>query len=387
MDSYRILFFISALRCGGAENHLLNLCRYLASRGHAPAVCTLSAREDGLESEFLMDGVSLYRLPLASLRQLSVPRKFHTLSRIVRGVGPDLIHAHLYHAEMVAAASALVHRVPLVATRHSAGLEFNGWRRYAITAIHGRFSRIIAVSGDAASEALTQGYSSDRVETIPNGVDTRRFRPLEGRKRDEKRKELFRNLFPGSDPASALLVGSIGGLKPVKNYSLLIRAAARLAGGHSGRGRELKTVIIGEGPERGSLVELAGELGLDRSIALPGYSDRTEELFPLFDIFVLPSRTEGVPMVILEAMASGLPCVASDVGGIGVVLGKTGRLVKEGDEEAMCRAIGELAEDEAARTGLGREARVRVMERFDIDIWGDRTVQVYRSIIRRTRDG
>ncbi|MCK4235488.1 MAG: glycosyltransferase, partial [Candidatus Krumholzibacteria bacterium] len=179
MKSYRILFFISSLVSGGAEHHLLNLCRFLKSYSHKVAVCTLSEREDGLESTMLLNDINIYRLSILSLRGLAAPRKLIALRRIVKRFQPDLIHSHLYHAEVVSALASLFSGAPLLATRHSEGLEFEGRRRWMVRLIRSRFDSVIAVSRGSAAEAVEMGYPRERVFTVPSGVDTRKFRPLD----------------------------------------------------------------------------------------------------------------------------------------------------------------------------------------------------------------
>jgi len=383
MDRYRILFFISSLKTGGAEHHLLNLCRYLKGTGHEPAVCTLSPAEDGLESALILDEVPLYRLPLASLAFLPTPRSDRSLRRIMAESRADLLHAHLFHAEVAGVWAGLRTSAPLVVTRHSAGLEFGGWRRVLARCYGRRVSRCIAVSREAAAEARGMGYPEEKVAIIPNAVDARRFRPLEDPEREKRKRSLVAELFPGEDAERVMLIGSVGGLKPVKAYSLFVEAAARFvaSGPEGGAAIAPRFVIFGEGPERGSLDELSRSLGLGRSFALPGRRDGLDEIYPLFDIFVLTSRTEGVPLALLEAMSSGVACVGSDVGGIGEVLGDAGMLVSSGDEAGFAAALSRLAGDHPHRVELGRRSRVRILERYDVEIWGELIIEIYREAL------
>ncbi len=380
MRNYSILFIISSLRRGGAENHLFNLCTYLRSRSHRPSVCTLSPREDGLERIFLQHEIPLFRFPLSSLKNLASPGKLATLRRIVKRTAPDIVHSHLYHADVIAALASFFTGGCVVTTKHSAGLEFEGKRRWMLRLIRSRFESVIAVSEQAAGEALSAGYHPDIVKIIRNGVDTRRYRPAEAAKRPGLRNEFMRRVFTDAPSDPTLLIGSVGGLKSVKNYSLFMRIASRLIAESAGDGLDLRFVIIGEGAERGRLTELAAELGITGRFAMPGYCDHTEEIYPLFDLFVLPSLSEGVPMVILEAMSSAVPCVASDVGDVGRTIGDTGEVVRSGNEEGFVEALRNLLEDSEKRIELGRRARVRIMERYDIDAWGERMVGVYRDI-------
>jgi glycosyltransferase involved in cell wall biosynthesis len=385
MELNRILFFVSSLRRGGAENHLLNLCRYLERSSIKTVVCTLSANEEGLETTFLAESISLWRFPMTSLLDLARPRIIRSLRRIIRSFRPHVIHAHLYHAEVIAALGSLFAAAPLVVTRHSTGLEFEGGRRLLSRFAGRRVDTIVAVSSAAAAEAVATGHPESRVVVVPNGVDTGRFRPPEEHERGERRRLFLRRLFPDVDPSSCLLVGSAGGLKSVKNFPLFIRMAARIVEGRQPDDPPVRFVVLGEGSERDALERHAAHLGATSFLAMPGHCESPEEMYGLFDIFVLTSFREGVPMVLLEAMASGVPCIASDVGGVYDVIGDAGMSVASGDEDGFVNAVEELIADRERRGELARRARVRVLEHYDIEIWGDRMLRVYKETVERNR--
>ena len=383
MDHYRILFFTSSLKTGGAEHHILNLCRWLRSAGHECAVCTLSPAEDGLETVFLKEGIPLYRMPLRSLGALPSPHVVSVLRTIARDFRPGLIHAHLFHAEVAAAFAGSLMRVSVVVTRHSAGLEFRGWRSLAARMLAPRFAACIAVSGGAADEALGTGIPRERITVIPNAVDPARFSPVDEYERERRRTALAAELFRGGAAGPFVLVGSAGGLKPVKNFPLMLRVAARLAANAASRppAPGMRFVIFGDGGERESLAALSVDLGIEPLVSLPGTCGNLERIYPLLDIFLLPSWSEGVPMALLEAMSSGVACVASDVGGVGEVLADAGLLARPGDEDAFTESLQHLVTNVDRRKELGRRARVRVLERYNVDIWGDRILAVYRSVL------
>ncbi len=383
MDHYRILHFTSTLRTGGAERHLLNLSRHLRARGHEIAVCTLSTVEDGLEGRFIDEGIPLFRLPLGSLRFLPAPRTVSGIRRIAGGFEPQIVHAHLFHAEVAAAFATLVSPAALVATRHSAGLEFRGWHALAARAISPRFDACIAVSAGAAREAIRTGFAPAKVALIPNAVDPARYRPLAAADRERGRTALCAELYPDAVPRELILIGSVGGLKSVKNHQLMLRAASRLVSERSSRpgAPALRFVIFGEGEERAACERLARELGIERIFSLPGERDDLESLYPLLDVFMLPSWSEGLPLALLEAMSSGVACVATDVGDVGEAIGDTGAVTPPGDEEALAEAVQYIIKKEDRLKELGRKARVRVLERYNEDLWGERIVSVYRSVL------
>ena len=271
--------------------------------------------------------------------------------------------------------------VPLVVTRHSSGLEFNGLRRIVAAIAGRRTQRVITVSKEAAKEALKIGADGDSVVTIPNGVDTSRFRPLESDLRGSEREGFIREQFPADCDPGCFLIGSVSGLKPVKNLSMLVEAFAAFESSPAVGLEGARLIIVGEGPSREELERLVEGLGLERKVSFPGFSDRPEEYFPLFDAFVLPSLSEGVPMALLEAMSCGLACAASRVGGMPDLMGDCGITFDPGDTEGLVEVLGRLAADSTLRSDLGRRARIRAMEYFDLEIWGNRTIDIYEELI------
>ncbi len=381
MDSYRILFLTSSLSSGGAENHLLNLCRFLRLGGHETAVCTFSPREDGLESALLLEGIELNRVPIGSLSDIALPGKISGLKRVVERFDPDILHAHLFHGEVLAWVASHFTGAPLIATRHSSGLEFRGWRRLLTGFMRRRYGALIAVSNGAVEEARDQGFGEEAIHLIPNAIDTDRFRPIADEDRRSLRAELLERFFPGADEKTPI-VGAVGRIKTVKDFPLLVRIAVRFGDGEW-PGFSPRFLIFGEGGQRDELAALIEERGAGETIALAGYSDRLERIYPLFDIFILPSRSEGTPMALLEAMSCRVACIASEVGGVGEALGDAGMTVQPGDESGFAAAIRTLIEQPQLRAELGRRARVRILERYDLHAWGESILRVYSSLSGR----
>ena len=204
------------------------------------------------------------------------------------------------------------------------------------------------------------GVSPKRVERICNGVDIQRFSP----------PPYGREMIEGSlfNPSSLIVVGTVGRLQPVKDQLTLVRAFARAYHAGTPGTDKLRLIIVGEGPLRRELEEEIIASGIGNQVWMMGAREDVPRMMRSFDLFVLPSRSEGISNTILEAMSSGLPVVATDVGGNGelVVSGQTGTLVPAEHPDAMAAAIAAYAASPEMREAHGRAGRRRVEAEFSI---------------------
>jgi len=175
-----------------------------------------------------------------------------------------------------------------------------------------------------------------------------------------------------------LTVGSIGRLSPEKGYCYLIRALSLLVK----NGIDAKLVIIGEGGERNNLEIMAKKMDLAERVLLPGYRKDAGRYLPLFDVFVISSLTEGLPITLLEAMRAGIPIIATAVGGIPEVLshGSAGRLVQTADAQELAQAITQLCQDESARVQLANAAYQNFVSRFSVEKMTSKYLDIYQEL-------
>lgn len=326
----------------------LPLARYAAKRREIPA-----GPGDEVESE---------RVRILRPRHLHVPGAWRLLDPLAvlvailaaaaREGRPDLLHGHWLHPHGLAAAVAgrLLGR-PVVLTAHGsdvarlAGPAHAAYYRRAMRAAVGHARATICVSRAIADVLPELGAPPGRLHVIPNGVDLERFRP---RDRAACRSEL------GVDPAGRLLVFA-GNLVPLKQVDRLLRALAALPD------RAVRAAIIGEGPEEPALRALATGLGLADRVRFAGRRPHAE--VPLWlaaaDLAVLPSASEGMPLVIPEALASGTPVVASRVGGVPECLedGVTGVLVDPAGVESLAAGLAAALARPWDRDALAAAAR------------------------------
>ena len=248
-----------------------------------------------------------------------------------------------------------------------------------IRALAGRHAdRVFGVSPEVARGLAAFGaIPRSKVAVVPNGIDTGRF--LDDALIAEAagvRRDL-------GIPESAPVVGTIGRLADVKRQDVLIRGFARLGDVVP----EARLLIVGDGPLRPGLESLARSLGLGDWVVFAGYQARPERFLRAMDAFALTSRTEGMPLAILEAWASGVPVVASRIDAVlGLVEhGRTGLLFEPGDSEGLAGALGGLLGDPARSRRIARAARARALAEFDEDVMSAAYLGHYRDALDRGR--
>jgi len=228
---------------------------------------------------------------------------------------------------------------------------------------------VVAVSADLKGHLVAEGFSREKVSVILNGIDVG---PLPDR---DARACARRTL---AAPDQTLVIGTVARLNPVKDLVTLIHATAALASQ-----RPVTLVIIGDGEEQVRLEELTAECGATPYVRFLGHRDDARALLAGCDVYANSSISEGISLTILEAMAAGLPIVATRVGGTPEIIDDTcGRLVPARDHQALAAALGELGANRSMRETLGRIARQRVEKRFTIE----RMVDEYRDAYCRAAD-
>lgn len=343
---------VPALVLGGMEMMTVNLARALARRGHRVGITCLQEKGE-LAKELEGSDIQISVIPCPG----SVPllRAHQGLRNHFALRAPDVVHAH-NGVWAKAALAARAARVPAVIhTAHGFDLK-EPWFSDPLRWWAGLHTDLVV----AVSHPLQQYFirkirlPAGRVTTVINGIDTARFAPGAGR--GSLRASL------GIDP-HAPLIGCIARLDPVKNHALLIQAMAVLVRTNP----DIRLVLVGDGPLREPIQDQVQSLGLEEHVILAGTIADTAAVYREFDIFALPSFFEGTSISILEAMASGTPVVATEVGGTPWLLqdGACGRLVPSGDAAAFADAIAQLLDDEGERVRIAAAARARVTAEFD----------------------
>ena len=273
------------------------------------------------------------------------------LVRLMRRLRPQIVHANSSKAGILGRIAAWLTRVPVrIFTVH--GWAFSAasgnsvaMYRWAERLVRPLTTATVCVSASELTAGIEAGTCDPRTTVvIRNGIDVA-SRPLSRPKRGAPR------------------IVSVGRLQSPKDPITLVQALGRLSG------HDFTAFVVGEGPERTAVEAEVRRLGLEKDIELVGERDDVAEILAESDIFVLASRSEALPLTVLEAMAAGLPVVAPRVGGLAelVVEGETGLLVPPGDPAALADALGRLIDEPGLREQFGRAGRARAEEHFAID--------------------
>jgi len=359
--SMRILQICSAREIGGGERHLADLANELAKHGHE--VFAALSPGSPLRTELLeLNSANVIELPMRNALNLSTAMK---LSRFVRDNKIEIVHAHVARDYPLAALVTGRSKARLVLTRHVL---------FPMNPIHKltsrRTARVIAVS-QAVADALREQriFDDKKIVVIQNGIDVDRF----AKRRESARQE-----------SGKLRVGTIGHLAPIKGFDDFIRTAAIVCGGRD----DVEFIIVGEDKSnarenRRALESLINELNLNQRVKLTGWVDDIAAILQTFDLFVSSARAEPFGLSIVEAMAAGVPVIATTSEGAREIIepNQTGMLAPIGDIEAMAKAITSLLNNASERQRLSQNAADTARRRFSLQQMVAKTEQVYAEVI------
>jgi glycosyltransferase involved in cell wall biosynthesis len=295
------------------------------------------------------------------------------LIRLLRRLGADVLCCHGYKANLLGRLATRRVGIPALAVSRGWTGERPRVRLYdAIDRLHLRWmDHIVCVSEAQARRVLHTGVPAERVSVIRNAIDLERF-PVP----DSSAREELQRLFP---TPRRCIVGGAGRLSPEKGFDVLVKAAAAVRS----RDPAVGFVLFGDGPLHAPLAAHIAAAGLSDSFILAGFRDDADRLLPCFDLFVLPSYTEGLPNVVLEAFAAGVPVVATAVGGTPEVVedGVNGLLVPPGDAAALAGGIREALRCEERRRQMGQWGRQRVAKEFSFAAQGRQYEALFQQLI------
>ncbi len=365
-----ITHIITDLSTGGSQKALLRLLDGIDRRRFSPSVVCLRGGDTPLANDIRSLDVTVLGLCITGPGNAL---GFRRLLSFLDDVRPVIVHSWLYHAVMVSRLFGRIASVPiLISSRRNINLG-SSFRERLNRLTLGIDDRIIAVS-DAARQVEIElgGADPRRVVTIVNGVESGNTVSVDPAGKTRLRHE-------AGATAAETVIGTVGRLHREKGLDVFLEAAAEVLVSRP----ETRFVIVGSGPDRAALESLSDTLGIASNVALLGERSDVTNLLSAMDLFVLSSPEEGMPNVVLEAMAAGLPVVATGVGGTPEVVadGKTGLLVPPGDPPRLAGAITTMLADPDRMRMMGREGLRRVRECFRIETMVERTEELYEEVL------
>jgi glycosyltransferase involved in cell wall biosynthesis len=369
MPRLRVVMVIPSLGgTGGLERVASQLALELTTRVDRLVVCF--ARRGPYEDVLREAGVELVRIHRPRPRPDRMARAIGGLTRVLRAERPDVIHGHNPAAGFAAAGARTLARSndsAIVTTFHGLAAHRLG----SAARLLDRTSDAVISVGATSTRLLEEaGLPSGRATTIENAVSVAPERP-----RDEVRAEL--------GGTGRELIVNVGRYVPEKNQELLLDAVALLAR----RRPHLRALLVGTGPLEGKLRARVSALGLDDVVELTGPRADAVDIIAASDVLAVSSQSEGLPLVVLEAMSLARPIVTTNVGSIpdAIESERTGIVVPSGDAQAFADALDRVLGDSGLAARLGAAARLEAAERFSIEAMTERTLEVYESAVAARR--
>jgi glycosyltransferase involved in cell wall biosynthesis len=368
----RILFLSTSMGMGGADSQLLSAAHGMRSRGHEVRIVSLTRLGPmGLEAQ--RAGIPTESLDMR--RGVPDPRGLVRLVRLVRAWRPDVLHSHMVHANLMARVLRLITPVPvMVSTIHNI-YEGGRLRMAAYRLTNPLVDHVTIVSQAAADRFVRERIVPKSLLTvIPNGVDTEQFRRIPREVGHSVRQSL------GLEREFVWL--AVGRFEIAKDYPNMLRGFARVRE----RFPHAILLLVGRGSLQSETERLAQSLDLGSGVRFLGVRDDVVQVMSAADGYVMSSAWEGMPMVLLEAAAAGLPIVATRVGGNHEVVrdGESGFVVPPRDHEALGRAMLQLMElSETERRSMGDRGREVIRAHYGLNRVVERWEELYRDVLAR----
>jgi glycosyltransferase involved in cell wall biosynthesis len=341
----RLAVFLTSFHPGSTTRQMVELIRRLdPARFCVHAACLQG--EGGWERRVAETTVEVREFPVRGFAHPSSMRAVRDFAAWCRQRSIEIVQACDFQANVIGLAGAALARVPLrIGSRHEI-VPDRSRAQVTVQRVAYQLAHRVVANSPAASRQLTgEGVSSDRIRVIPNGLDLDKYHARVHRTRIDT-------------------LITVGSLRPEKGYDELLEAFSRLTAR-----RQLRLRLVGDGPHRAALERRARDLGIAGRVAFLGHREDVPDLLGTGDVFVCPSRSEAFPNAVLEAMAVGLPVIASAVGGLLDLIsdGHNGLLVPPRDAGALATAIDRLVAQPTLAASLGESARRLVRDRYSFE--------------------
>lgn len=378
-EKINIAYLLTPITFGGAERVNLNFLKNVnKDKFTIEPILFLRPWESEcyFESEIKRLGFKYVEIPVAkSIKPdiFRVLRCFYLLINLINGKSYDLIHTHGYLADILGVLVSRICRVPIISTCHgfiNDGKKLSLYNYLDCFALR-FFNKIISVSDPLKCDLINKRISEDKITVIENTPDLSHCLDDYSIKRDQIRNEINVSL-------NEILIGYIGRLSPEKGVRFLLESFKFLVDSS----QIFKLVIIGDGHEIIELKEIVKSNNLSSKVIFTGFQKNISEWLAVIDIFVLPSLTEGTPMILLEAMGHGVPCIASAVGGIPNIIesGVDGIMIPPGKPEEISNAVRCLISDTAKKGIISNNAKEKILKKYNINNWTRKIENEYLNI-------
>lgn len=405
-----ILHLITSLKIGGAESSLVN---YLSAVAEKPHACQVGDElgYGGISSKFVgkdgnthsvvyfhpgpnvdkIQNMGIKTYQISGILSIYDPVFFFRLAKLIKFINPDLIHSSLWSANITARLISKFYKIPVICDLHGNSFDEGRLRNWFDRRTVNYCAKIVAVS-DSVKDAYFKNIigsknitgASSKLAVIKNGIDVQALR-YKAFKEPLTRKDFG---FADND----FVIGAVGRLEPIKSYDVLIKAFAlflsRIQETKFSSMSQAKLVIIGDGSQRESLVNLAKSLKIEPSVIFTGYRSDAYRFYQILDCFALSSQSEGLSIALLEAMAFGLPVISTnlDINRHDVITPEiNGFLVYPNDIEGYALAINKLFQDHQEGQSLRNVIRQRNLElvstEFCIDGVVDKYQKLYQTVV------
>lgn len=369
----RILYLSAPTALAGAERVILNYLQHHDSSNIAVYVASL-LNGQRLQNPFTQAvesmGITLERVPIGNTRFVW---QVAQVVKVIKRHGIDILHTHGYRSDITGIIAAKIAGIPIISTVH-------GWTPVSLKLrayeVLGRlclksFTKILCVSKPLFTELSKTNSRPRKVVCLPNAVTVTDIQ-------EEDRVAARRRL---GIPDDTFMLVTVGRLSMEKGFDVLLDAFSRLEIGE----KSVQLVFVGDGPLRRELEEYAKQIGIGDRVRFAGFVVDVDHYYAVADLFVMSSHTEGSPMALMEAMACGLPVVATAVGGIPDIVqnGINGCLVPPAEPDALRIAIENVLKEPASALCMGEEARLSILKNFSVTAWAKTLDCIYEEMYSR----
>ena len=373
---FAVMHVVYNLNVGGLENLVVEVSIFSKERKiYRPIICCLSGGTTVLSRKAAEAAIEVI-----FLNGYNVQRKLAVLKRLIslmREKKLDLVHTHNAVAHVYGSLAAQYNRLPIIHTKHGNQLPFQNRKNYLLTRIAGILTdRLVAVS-EQIKNTVIQGYKMNpkKMIVIRNGINLANFN---GSVNQEQIRLLKDQVGIRKD---SFVIGNIARLSPEKDHATLLKAFRNLVR----KDIHAELIIVGDGMLSEALKKLAKEFGIKEHVKFLGERNDVAHLLRIFDVFILSSTEEGIPLTILEAMAAGKPVIATQTGGSSevVVDGETGYLVPCREPEEIELAVLRFYNDRGLIQKMGEAGLRRIRENFTIEQMMEAYQKVYESVRKK----